>query len=400
MRFGPFRSVIFSIFALLPWITQSSQLSRLGQRVLTQLSTEQLVTLANSVDPIKNIDTRLMDSHLSRLLIPRPVGSDNNTFVRQYITAALTALNWHVEEDSFTEPTPYGQRSFTNIIATKDPAALRRVIVSAHYDSKFFPTYPENQFVAATDSAAPCAMMLDLAEALNPLLDDREQRLLDGQEDDEDLADTTLQLVFFDGEEALKEWSDADSLYGSRHLAEKWATTHIAPHVKRRPISHSMTELSGIEHLILLDLLGAPNPSIRSYFTDTAWLFDSLASAEQRLHDSGALVSSEGAEPFQSFFVPRRGNEPSHGYITDDHVPFLRRGVNVLHLIPIPYPGGWHTLRDDATALDISTMRRWNLVLRVFMAEYLSLQPKLDPTQSKFERMKCFAYELVGILSH
>jgi len=59
-------------------------------------------------------------------------------------------------------------------------------------------------------------MMLDLAEALNPLLDNREQRLLDGQEEDEDLADTTLQLVFFDGEESLKEWTAADSLYGSR----------------------------------------------------------------------------------------------------------------------------------------------------------------------------------------
>lgn len=58
-------------------------------------------------------------------------------------------------------------------------------------------------------------MMLDLAEALNPLLDDRE-RLLDGQEDDEDLADTTLQLIFFDGEEAFKEWTDADSVYGAR----------------------------------------------------------------------------------------------------------------------------------------------------------------------------------------
>lgn len=59
-------------------------------------------------------------------------------------------------------------------------------------------------------------MMLDLAEALNPLLDDREQRFLDGEEDDEDLADTTLQLIFFDGEEAFKEWTDADSVYGAR----------------------------------------------------------------------------------------------------------------------------------------------------------------------------------------
>ncbi|KAF8559712.1 hypothetical protein OG21DRAFT_1480453 [Imleria badia] len=400
MGFGPsFRSVIFSIFALLSWITHSSQLSRLGQRALTQLSTEQIVALANSVDPVKNIDTRNPDSHLSRLLIPRPVGSDNSTSVRQHITTALTALNWHVEEDSFTEYTPYGQRSFTNIIATKDPAALRRVIVSAHYDSKFFPAYPENQFVGATDSAAPCAMMLDLAEALNPLLDDREQRLLDGEEDDEDLADTTLQLVFFDGEEAFKEWTDADSLYGARHLAEKWATTYIAPHVKRRLISHSMTELGGIEHLILLDLLGAPNPSIRSYFIDTAWLFDSLASAERQLHESGALMGSDGTESFQSFFLPRHGNELSHGYVGDDHVPFLRRGVNVLHVIPNPFPNVWHTLRDDATALDISTMRRWNLVLRVFVSEYLSLQPRLKPIQTRQEYMKRLEFELVGILS-
>lgn len=58
--------------------------------------------------------------------------------------------------------------------------------------------------------------MLDLAEALNPLLDSRKQRLEDGLEDDEDVSDTTLTLVFFDGEEAFKEWTDTDSVYGAR----------------------------------------------------------------------------------------------------------------------------------------------------------------------------------------
>ncbi|KAI9459958.1 hypothetical protein HD554DRAFT_1599258 [Boletus coccyginus] len=372
--FRPFHFVALGVFALLSWITPPSQFSGLGQRDLTQLSTEQVVALANSVDPVKNIDTRNPDSHLSRLLIPRPVGSENSTIVRQQIATALRSLNWHVEEDSFTEDTPYGQRSFANIIATKDPTALRRVVVSAHYDSQFFPTYPENQFVGAIESAAPCAMMLDLAEALNPLLDDREQRLLDGQEEDEDLADTTLQLVFFDGEESFKERSASDFLYGSRHLAEKWATTPVAPHT-------NLTELDGIEHLVLLDLLGAPNPVIRSYFTDTAWLFDSLASAERRLHESGVLMGSEDAAGFQSFFLPRRYGESTNGSVGDDHLPFLQKGVNILHVIPLPFPSVWHTLRDDATALDIdiSTMRRWNLVLRVFLSEYLGLQPNLGP---------------------
>lgn len=35
----------------------------------------------------------------------------------------------------------------------------------------------------------------------------------------------TLQMVFFDGEEAFKEWSKTDSLYGSRHLAWQWENT-------------------------------------------------------------------------------------------------------------------------------------------------------------------------------
>jgi hypothetical protein len=58
--------------------------------------------------------------------------------------------------------------------------------------------------------------MLDLAEALNKLLDERKERLESGEEDDEDVAETTLQLVFFDGEEAFKDWTATDSVYGAR----------------------------------------------------------------------------------------------------------------------------------------------------------------------------------------
>lgn len=38
-------------------------------------------------------------------------------------------------------------------------------------------------------------------------------------------AAVSLQLVFFDGEESFEEWTDTDSLYGSRHLAERLAST-------------------------------------------------------------------------------------------------------------------------------------------------------------------------------
>ena len=61
-------------------------------------------------------------------------------------------------------------------------------------------------------------MMLDLAETLNPLLDKRKERLDTGEEDDDDVADMTLQLIFFDGEEAFVEWTDTDSIYGARYF--------------------------------------------------------------------------------------------------------------------------------------------------------------------------------------
>ncbi|KAL1947997.1 hypothetical protein VTO73DRAFT_13721 [Trametes versicolor] len=371
---GFWRLALLSLAAL----ALSSHAAKLGQRDFKPLSSKAINTLVSSPDPVRNIDPHNPASHLSKILIPRPPDTENNTLVREYIVSTLKKLKWHIEEDAFNDTTPYGVKRFTNIIATKDPKAPRRVIVAAHFDSKFFSTYPANQFVGATDSAAPCAFMLDLAEALDPLLDERQERLENGEEDDEDVAETTLQLVFFDGEEAYKQWTATDSIYGARHLAHKWSTTYIAPNAKRRLLPASETELGTIEHLILLDLLGAPNPTILSSFVDTAWLFDAMAAAETRLAQAGAFVygtdGAETQEKFTSFFTPREGVY-GFGGIEDDHIPFLRLGVSVLHVIANPFPRVWHKLQDDASALDIPTMRRWNLILRVFMAEYLNLQP-------------------------
>jgi len=57
----------------------------------------------------------------------------------------LQGLSWHIELDEFTANTPYGPKRMANIIATKDPSASRRIILSAHFDSKFFESYPNNQ---------------------------------------------------------------------------------------------------------------------------------------------------------------------------------------------------------------------------------------------------------------
>jgi glutaminyl-peptide cyclotransferase len=118
----------------------------------------------------------------------------------------------------------------------------------------------------------------------------------------------------------------------------------MAPHSKRK-LMFSATQMSTIEHLVLLDLLGNSRPRISSYFLSTAWLFDSLASAESRLGQSGAFDDADHWDSKDSFFVRRTGQEHNVGYIADDHVPFLQRGVNILHVIASPFPRVWHTLK-------------------------------------------------------
>jgi glutaminyl-peptide cyclotransferase len=81
---------------------------------------------------------------------------------------------------------------------------------------------------------------------------------------------------------------------------------------------------------------------VRSYFPDTAWLFDALVSAETRLCAAGIL--DPAAIGNRSFFVPRGVADVNLGYMGDDHLPFLRRGVSVLHIITEPFPHVWHTL--------------------------------------------------------
>jgi len=297
--------------------------------------------------------------------------------------STLTSLNWHVELDEFEWDTPVGKKSFANVIATKDPRASRRVALAAHYDSKYFAP-PHDGFLGATDSAFSCALLLDLAETLNALMDERIKAL--DEDDDDDDEDTTLQLIFFDGEEAFVSWTDTDSIYGARHLAEHWQGTYLMSDsaslvssssnlTPRRLITTpQQTLLSTMEHLILLDLLGAPNPHIKSYYKDTAWLFARLKETEERLANLSAFGSDSD---FKSYFrdLAPASSSVNLGYMGDDHVPFLKRGVPVLHLITEPFPTVWHKLTDDASALDQATMNRWNVLMRVFVAEYLGLKP-------------------------
>ncbi len=221
--------------------------------------------------------------------------------VEQYITGQLAALGdvFRVEVDEFSAATPLGRKTFRNIVATvrREAAAVpraRRVVLAAHYDSKYFAS---GTFVGATDSAVPCAMLLDLARMVSA-------------SDTGPLA-LGLQLVFFDGEEALVQWTAQDSLYGARHLAE---LVYFSRQLKKQQLLHN-------------------NDLAASFFSAAAgW-----------------------------------------GTIEDDHVPFLQRGVPILHLISTPFPPGWHSEGDNLASLDENSIEDLAAIFRVFLASILNL---------------------------
>ncbi|WVQ83615.1 hypothetical protein IAT38_005756 [Cryptococcus sp. DSM 104549] len=335
------------------------------------------------------------EGHMGRLLIPRASGSENKyvaapspssisipppqfTLIQNYISSVFKKLGWHEEKTPFTSTTPIGDIDFTNLIYTFDPDAPRKIVLAAHFDSKWFPDFPANQFIGATDSAAPVALLLSLAEFLTPLLSARASRLAAGEAilrdglDEEEEAETTVQLVFFDGEEAFKDWTATDSIYGARHLAETWSQTYLPPShpLSRRRLYPSPTTLNTIDVLVLLDLLGNKHSSILSYFRETDWLHRGMMGVDERLREKGLVEVEEGEEEWFD------GKRRYGGSIGDDHVPFLDQGVSVLHVISNPFPHVWHTLADDATALSLPALRRWNRILRIFTCEYLALGPE------------------------
>lgn len=300
-------------------------------------STQDLVYFSQQLSNERNFR-----DHLNRILIPRPVGSQGHREVRQYIASTMRGLGWEVDTPTFTDSTPIGNREFTNIIATLDPSAPRRLVLACHYDSLIKP----EGFLGATDSAVPCAMMLNIATTLK-------RNLAELKSENPDL---TLQFIFFDGEEAFVRWTSTDSIYGSRNLAQTWQNQEYS----YRGVSGNHNDR--IDIFVLLDLIGARGMEFSKLERSTGDWYDRLVAIERNLRRTNVI---NGNTLFKDEFLPAG--------IEDDHIPFKRRGVPILHLIAYPFPRSWHKLGDNKSSLDFNQIAAFTAILRVFLAEYLHL---------------------------
>lgn len=266
---------------------------------------------------VSRINTKEGDT-LKPLLVPRPPGSPAHAKVQEQLRAWYREIGWQEEIYRFTAQTPKGPIEMANLVFTEPHGVnvTERVILSAHYESKLkaLDSKQEGIFVGATDSAVPCAMIVELSRALTGTSE----------------RSFAFQAVFFDGEEAFENWTNTDSLYGSRHLADVWEKEN---------------KLKNIRLFILFDLLGAARPRIPNYAQSTDRYFKQLVEIEAKHRAKG----------FSFFhYIDRVGDNV---FIADDHLPFHQRGLrNILHIIPSPFPTVWHRLADNGDAIDPQTV--------------------------------------------
>lgn len=309
------------------------------------LNTASMKSVANAV----NVQD-LKRQDLNPLLIPRIPDTPGSQAARDHIVSQLDSIGgWDIDLHTFqdTAPQPFGLTTFTNIIATANPNVKRRLVLACHYDSKYF---EGQEFIGATDSALPCAQLIYLARSLAAPL--RQANATN--------PPVTLQLIFFDGEEAFVSWTNRDSIYGARQLAKDMFNT---PH----PYPGADTNLlDGMDMFVLLDLLGARNPAFYDFFHSTSVWYNHMKDIEQRLK-KGRVWSGSSTTPYF------KGRQWYNAGMQDDHIPFLNKNVRVLHLIPHPFPSVWHKMSDNAAALDDNTISNLSKIFHVFVTEYLSL---------------------------
>src|SRR3984957_16338387 len=132
---------------------------------------------------------------------PRPAGSPALAQTQDYLLAELKSYGCTTEVDAFSSETPAGRIPMKNILVKIPGDKPGVILLGTHYDTKRL----EN-FVGADDGGSSTAVMLELA------------RLHCAQ-----TGRYAVWIAFFDGEEAVQQWSETDSRYGSREMAARFA---------------------------------------------------------------------------------------------------------------------------------------------------------------------------------
>jgi len=285
--------------------------------------------------PLPTIDSDRAFQYLRDIVAfgPRPLGSANHKKVEEYILAHLKGDE--VENDAFTADTPEGKLPVHNIVAKFPGTRDGIIVIASHYDTN----YPlrNTSFVGANDGGSSSALLLEFANQLRG-------KTREGY---------SVWLVWDDAEEAIKAETPEmpfldDSLYGIRHLAEKWVADGT---------------LKKIKAFLLADMVGDSDLNIEHDSNSTPWLEAVVYEAATRLG-------------YQSHFFARTMG------VDDDHLPFVKLGVACADFIDFSYGYNdvfWHTTQDTVDKLSPKSLE----IVGSTMLETIGILDKMDPLPPK-----------------
>lgn len=267
---------------------------------------------------------------------PRPPASDAIRRTQDYLVGELKSFGCNVDVDDFHAPTPVGNLEMKNIVAKVPGTGRGIILLMSHYDTIRLPG-----FVGADDGGSSSGALMELARVLCSATTKQPNSVwiafVDGEED---------QQNFTTAQEAQSTWNDPDTTYGSRELAARMELSG---------------DLKQTRALILLDMIGQKDLQVPPEQNSTKWLANLVWNTADRLG-------------YRKIFVPGEV-----GGITDDHGPFLKRGVASVDIIELGgYMAGsaapyWHTSQDT---MDKLAPKSFAVVGHVVLESIFELQKK------------------------
>jgi hypothetical protein len=251
---------------------------------------------------------------------PRVPGTESHRRAGDWIVAQMRARADSVDVQTWTHKTQSGESlPMRNILARFRPELTTRVLYITHWDTR--PTADSDRnlgarqrsFDAANDGASGVGLFVALAAAL------RKTPPIVG-----------VDLLFVDGEDwgAFEDWNDTtknkDVLIGSQYFARTMPAGY-------RPVFG-----------VVFDMIG--DKALQIYQEA-----NSVNAAPEVVSRVWAAAKELG---YEKAFLPEAG-----GPITDDHMPFLRKGLHVIDVIDIDYcsDGGTNCPPSDARNLHHTT---------------------------------------------
>jgi hypothetical protein len=250
---------------------------------------------------------------------PHPSGSPAIAKLQDFLQSELKSYGCTVDTDSFSADTPVGRLPMKNIVAKIPGEKPGIILLGTHYDTLL--TVPN--FVGADDGGSSTALMLELARLLCPKR-----------------GKYAVWIAFFDGEEAMQQWSNTDSRYGSRQMAAKLAMSG---------------DLKKIKAFLLADIVGGRKAQ---FLRETSSTPDLINLVWKTAHNLG----------YTTLF------RDTTTQAQDDHDSFLSRGVPSVDVIgDFVNNGYWHTAQDN---MDIISAKTLASVGHVFLESIKELQSR------------------------